>query len=265
MGANRPGNRQHHATGQGNERGRLVRRKLRMPLWKELRYLFRQLDRRHAEDELNKEITAHLEIEIQENIEMGMSPEEARYSAMRSFGSAALSMERSRTMWGFNGVEAFFQDIRYGARMLVANRVFTAVAVLSLALGIGANTAIFSLVNAVLLKTLPVKQPDQLVLMKWKSGPNMVAGSISGGLDMIGGKKSSTSFSYPTFKYVRDNNSVLSDAIAFAELEQLSVGINGQAEIASGQIVSGTYYTALGVDPIVGRTITAQDDVMGAQ
>src|SRR5438552_1996637 len=81
--------------------------------------------------------TAHLEIEIQENIEMGMSPEEARYAAIRSFGSAALSMERSRTMWGFNRVEVFIQDIKYGARMLVANRVFTAVAVLSLALGIG--------------------------------------------------------------------------------------------------------------------------------
>src|SRR6185369_409786 len=131
------GHRQHHASGQRNQRGRLVRRKLRMLLWKELRYLFRQLDRRQAEEELTKEINAHLEIEIQENIEMGMSPEEARYAAMRSFGSAALSMERSRTMWGFNGVENFIQDIKYGARMLFANRVFTAVAVLSLALGIG--------------------------------------------------------------------------------------------------------------------------------
>ena len=230
----------------------------------ELKYIFRQLNRSLAERELEDEIRAHLENEIQQMVDRGMSPVEARRAAIRAFGSVALSKERSRKMWGFHSFEIFFQDIKYGARMLIANRVFTAVAVLSLALGIGANTAIFSLVNAVLLKTLPVKQPDQLVLFRWQSGPNMLAGSINGGLDMRGGKKSSSSFSYPTFRYISDTNSVLSDAIAFAQLEQLSVGINGQAEIASGQIVSGRYYDALGVDPILGRLITAQDDAAGA-
>ena len=235
-----------------------------MPFLGELKYIFRRLNRSWAERELEDEIRAHLENEIQQMLDCGMTPEQARFAAIREFGSIALSKERSRNVWGFHSIEAFFQDVKYGARMLLANRVFTAVAVLSLALGIGANTAIFSLVNAVLLKTLPVKQPDQLVLMKWQSGQNIVAGSINGWFNMDGGKRSSTSFSYPTFKYIRDNNSVLSDAIAFAELEQLSVGINDQAEIASGQIVSGTYYTALGVDPILGRMLTPQDDVAGA-
>src|SRR6185503_9239024 len=96
--------------------------------------------------------------------------------------------------------EDMFQDLRYGLRMLVRTPVFTTVAVLSLTLGIGANTAIFSLINAVMLKKLPVKNPEQLVLLYWVSGPKMPPKSLSGSMDMANGQTTSTSFSYPAFQ-----------------------------------------------------------------
>src|ERR1044072_1223471 len=156
--------------------------------------------------------------------------------------------------------EDMFQDLRYGLRMLARTPVFTTVAVLSLTLGIGANTAIFSLISAVMLKTLPVKNPEQLVLLYWVSGPKMPPKSLSGSMDMSNGQTTSTSFSYPAFQQFRDRNEVFSDVFAFTELERLNVGIEGQSELAGGQIGSGEYYSALGVQPALGRTITPDDD-----
>jgi predicted permease len=155
-----------------------------------------------------------------------------------------------------------FQDLRYGIRMMLKSRAVTAVAVLSLALGIGANTALFSLVDAVLLKTLPVKEPEQLVLFRWLSGPELMSHMVSGEIDDVPGTglQTGVSFSYQTFEQFRARNQTLSHIFGFAPLEQLSVSINGRAEIASGQVVSGGYYAGLGVQPRLGRTITESDD-----
>jgi predicted permease len=157
-------------------------------------------------------------------------------------------------------------DLRYGARMLMKSKGFTAVAVLSLALGIGANTALFSVIDAVLLKTLPVKKPGELVLFNWLCGPRGLSYGIRGNIsaDPASGLRTSTSFSYLTFERFRDNNQTLSDVFAFASLSQLNVSVDGQPEIASGQLVTGGYYSGLGVRAILGRTLTADDDQPGA-
>src|SRR5262247_2138270 len=136
-----------------------------------------------------------------------------------------------------------FQDLRYAARMLLKHPGFTCVAVLTLGLGIGANTAIFSLIDAILLKRLPVKQPEQLVLLRHSNS-----------------RGTENTFAYRTYEQFRDQNQVLSGLLAYHPL-RLSVSVDGQPEPAvAGQLVSGNYYAVLGVHAALGRTIVPDDD-----
>ena len=164
-----------------------------MRLWRELTFIIHRLiHRRSAEMELDDEIRAHLEMEIEENIANGMSPEEARLAARRAFGSVALAMEDSRAMWGLRSLEILWLDLRYGARTLLNRKGFTAVATLTGALDIGANTAVFSVINAVLIRSLPYAESDQLVMI-WETQPD-VRGPVGSYQDFLDWRAGAQSF-----------------------------------------------------------------------
>ena len=162
-------------------------------------------------------------------------------------------------------MQTLWQDLRYGARMLLKQKGLTAIAVLSLALGIGANTALFSVVDAMLLKKLPVKEPDRLALFGARSPRDFSPGSYTGNSsrDPVTGERVMTSFPYQSFARFREQPGVLSDVFAFGGVS-LNVSADGQADVASGQAVSGNYYAGLGVQAMIGRTITDEDDKASA-
>ena len=154
-----------------------------------------------------------------------------------------------------------WQDLRYGARMLLKTPGFTAIAVLSLALGIGANTALFSIVDVLLLKKLPVKEPERLVLFKSVAQREFSTFSYTGNsnTDPATGLRTMTSFPYQSLQRMSEQESELSDIFAFGNVG-LSVGAEGRADVASGQAVSGNYFRGLGVQPLLGRVLNEDDD-----
>src|SRR5688572_28835781 len=162
-------------------------------------------------------------------------------------------------------MHTLIQDLRYGFRMLLKQKGLTAIALLSLTLGIGANTALFSVVDAMLLKMLPVKEPERLVLFRAVAPKEFSAGSYNGSskTDPATGQRSMTSFPFQSYQRMREQQGHLSDLFAFADVS-LNVNDNGQAELASGQAVSGNYFNGLGVQAFLGRTITDEDDKPGA-
>ena len=162
-------------------------------------------------------------------------------------------------------MHTLLQDLRYGFRMLLKQKGLSAVALLSLALGIGANTALFSIIDAMLLKMLPVKEPDRLVLFKSVAPREFSVGSYNGSsnTDEATGQRTMTSFAFQSYQRMREHQGPMSDIFAFGGVG-LNLSADGQAEIANGQAVSGNYYSALGVPPAAGRLLTDEDDKANA-
>src|SRR5262245_25672546 len=162
-------------------------------------------------------------------------------------------------------MQTLLQDLRYGARMLLKQKGLTAIAALSLALGIGANTALFSVVDAMLLKMLPVREPERLALFGARSPRDFSPGSYTGNSsrDAVTGERIMTSFPYQSFARFREQPGALSEVFAFGGVS-LNVNADGQADLASGNAVSGNYYAGLGVRAMIGRTITDEDDKASA-
>lgn len=217
--------------------------------------------RRQREQDLERELRSHLDLEAAEHAESGVSSEEARHAAMRALGNAILMKEEVRAVWGWISIERMLQDLRYALRILRKTPAFTAVAVLSLALGIGANTSVFSLLDAVLLKSVPVRDPEQLRILMWaRRGEPFGLKSHSGYTVMDEkGRSLDGSFSYPAFELFRTSAPQFSDLVAFAQ-NQFNVTAGGTTDLAFGHYVSGNYFTGLGAQPLIGRPILREDD-----
>ncbi|MBZ5592649.1 MAG: ABC transporter permease [Acidobacteriia bacterium] len=211
------------------------------------------------DQDLEREIRAHMELEEEEQRNAGVTPDEAPYAARRAFGNVTLFKEVTREMWGWTSLERLGQDLRYAVRMMKNSPGFTLVAVLSLALGIGGNTAIFSLMNAVMLRSLPVQEPDRLVLFG--------AGRAVGITDSLP-DKSWQLFAYPFYREVQRKNQVFSGVTAMMSLpNDVRTVVQGAraSEPVHTRLVSGTYFSVLGVTPVAGRTFTdAEDQTPGA-
>ena len=217
--------------------------------------------------ELAEELESHLQMQIEENVRRGMSPGEARRQARLRSGGIEAAREAYRDQRGIPVVDHLRRDLRYAARTIRRTPGFAIVAVLSLAVGIGANTAVFSLADAVLLETLPVVRPEELVLLEWIESRQPLDLSYDGSTstDAKTGLRIATSFSVPVFERLRDRTTTLSAMFAFAPVEQLNVVVDGGADIARGQLVTADYYAALGVRALRGRTIGRDDDRVGAE
>jgi predicted permease len=221
---------------------------------------------RPSDRQLDEEIRAHLDLEIAENIEAGMTAEEARRAALRAFGSVGRAHEEARAAWRFPALDALAQDSVLAIRLLRRTPMVSAVAVLSLAIGIGANTAIFTLTRALLFRPLAVADPASLVLFAWSSGENVLPPMISGftTTDPRTSEFVCNAFPFDFYEEARARSQTLTDLIAFGSADRAFIRAGGDGEMGPVQIVSGNYFRALGVAAAAGRTLVDADDARGA-
>jgi predicted permease len=212
--------------------------------------------RRRSADDFAEEIRTHLEFEADDLRREGLSPEKALFQARRTFGNVRAAQESFYLQGRWTWLDRFFRDLRFGLRSMRQSPGFTTTAILTLALGMGANTAVFSVMNAVLLRSLPVADPQRVVYLE-TSGRPIGANNID----------AHNTFSYAVYQALRQPNGVLSDVIAVGALSKDKVGIRigGFPEQAEGDMVSGNFFSGLGVPILRGRGFTPQDENTYAQ
>ncbi|HEV2205731.1 MAG TPA: ABC transporter permease [Candidatus Acidoferrales bacterium] len=212
-----------------------------------MNWLGRFFHRSKQDAQLDSELRFHVEQQTAENIAAGMNPEEARRRALAQFGGLEFIKEETRGARGTHFIDTLLQDIRFALRVLRNTPLITGIAILSLALGIGANTAIFSLVDAVMLRMLPVQNPEQLVQIKFKSPMS---------------RNANTNATNPIWEQVRDHQDAFASVFAWRPVE-FDLANGGEENTVSGIYASGAYFTTLGVKPAAGRLIAPSDDVRG--
>ncbi len=235
-----------------------------------MHWFFRKLTwlarRSSKEADLQEELQFHLDEEAEERAAAGIHPPQARLAAIRDLGNLTRVQEDTRAAWTWSFLEELLQDGRYALRTMAANRTFAALAVLSLALGIGANAAIFSFMDAILLRRLPVPNPESLVIMSWHTnapenhGMNRHDDSFLGPNSGFGGSV----FAYPALEMFRRNDAIFSTVFGFQGAGDLHLAIGNEAELVNTEYVTGNYFQALGIRPVAGRLIMADDDRAGA-
>lgn len=211
---------------------------------------------------MDAEFRFHLEAYAADLVSKGLPLHEARRRASLEFGGLEMQKDECRASLGLRLWDECRADLRYGWRMLKQSPAFAAVAILSLSLGIGANTAIFSITERILLEKLSVSHPEELRLFSWIAphDPIIVHDIWGDYIPTPSGGHTSTAFSYPVFLRLRRQNTVFQDLFAFKDASRLTASIDGHAELISGQMVSGDYYRELDVHPIAGRAILPSDD-----
>jgi len=223
---------------------------------------------RQVESDLDAEIRAYVDGVTADRIAEGMTPDMARRSALAECGGIEPAKQAVRDSRAGTGIATIWQDLRFAVRILRKSPGFTAVVVLTLALGIGANTAIFTLVNAVLLQTIPVSHPEELVVLRWSAHkePESTGMSSFGDCTMRrnAGNETACSLPYPVYRAFAQRRDLFADVTAFAGTAELNLAGNGQASIANGELVSGTYFDTLGVPAALGRTLGVADEQEGA-
>ncbi len=202
--------------------------------------------RSKKERELEEEVQSHLEMAARERAGRGVDEGEATRAARREFGNVELVREVTRDAWGWGFLDRLMQDLRFGVRMIAKSPGFAAVAILTLALGIGANTALFSVVNGVLLNPLPYPEPEQLVTLA-ESKPNFDSGSIS----------------FPNFRDWRKNNRTFA-VMGISRSYSYSLTGRGEAEQVAAEFISSDYLAVLDVKPVIGRLFAEGEDEIGA-
>src|ERR1041385_4480314 len=209
-----------------------------MSLFRKLRWLAR---RQAKEAELREELQFHLEEEAEER--EGLPKKEALWAARRELGNLTIVQESTRAAWGWTTLEQLGQDLRSGVRSMLHNRAFTALATLSLALGIGANTAIYSFMDSLLLRALPVPDPPSLAVLNWHSKaprgpkPNHVMHGMDGSTWSDGTGETGGIFPFGAFELLRENRHIFSSLFAYYGSDKHNLTIKGQAEIAGGEYV----------------------------
>ncbi len=206
-------------------------------------------NRSRLEGEFDAEIDEHIALLTKEFERRGLPPEEARYAARRQFGGVAQLKELRRESRSIPQLETLGRDIRHALGSIRKNPVFSSTVVLTLALGIGANAAIFTLANQMLLRLLPVKDPQQLYLLNYQG--NFIGGSC---------RPCSNTFSYPAYAELRQTGQNVFMGIAARYQEAVDLGVHGSAQRAKAELVSGNYFHVLGVSAAIGRTLTPDDD-----
>ena len=227
-------------------------------LTRRIKYL---LHREEFANDLDEEMRLHLELRASRLRERGMNAEEARFAARRQFGNRAAVEIASSEAWGWTVWERLAQDVRQALRALRQTPGFTAVVVATLAVGLGMNTAVFSIVNAVMLRSLPYRQPDRLVSL-WEEATKReeVSKFNSSGQDLggAGSRKRTTVAAANLIDYRKRTNAF--EALAGVESTRMNLTGNGPPERLSGERVTANYFSTLSVTPEIGRTFTAQED-----
>jgi len=219
------------------------------------------IQRGRLEAEMEAELAHHLEARTADLIRTGCEPGDAARRARIELGSPLMQKENMRASVGLRWIDELAADLRYAVRMLRKSPGFTAIAVGSLALGIGANTAIFTVAQHMLLDRLDVSHPEQLRMFYLNEPRDGVVEDMWGWWDDLpGGEHVSKSLTYPVYEQLRSQNKSLADVMAFKPYGRMTVTIRGQAEAMEAEMVSGNYYSVLGVRPQLGRGIQESDD-----